>query len=624
MTAFNHPPTPFNHLVGYTVLHTQRWLLWVLALLVFHIQHSAQNNSWGQIPNKSPAPSLLAPHCSTEQQAAYATQPLQALVNEANQLAESQAYLPALCRYWVAQQRDSTNPTLHNNMAVLVFNQAIALQQQASPALSREWLVWASQLQPHNTEPKQALAASYFNEAMALRKSEPEPWSPETFTRISQALQTAQTLYPSLPHTQRALGMTYLQYAVGLQQQSQWAEALTWFKQASQLLPNEPELPALKAQTLVQWAQTLDKNDPQRKALLEEAQATDPEVAPQAKQLLAGKPLQQKSLANSTHDPNLSLAEQVSAVEYALGIHSTTTLSLPERLSQAEKATYGKSKEGSIALRTQRLYHSVLGSGQSVMDSPTELKTTIQTVEGTYLESILTTTEGRVIRWSRFPLSIAIEWPEGWEPNENRADKNNTPKTTWPNLAPTQAEVIDAIHRGINHWVTPLQQLVSVVWTNRPDEADVVIRFKDHYTDRFSLANAQVLPSFSVPKVSQMAKALGIASMLTPGIASLGPQAGAAVLQYRELHKFEQVREESQLVLGQDLITQPQALMVIENICTYEFGQILGLKGISSDPSDSRHPSTPQSNTIKVPSQKDIATLKALYQRPASIVLNIH
>ena len=582
----------------------RRWLLCCLVVVCGSSQAVAAT-----LPAQQQA--LLGASCPVSEAATFQKTPLQALVNEANRLADTQDFLAALCRYQVVVARQPDQPTLVNNWGVLVFNHAMTLQQQHHYEESRQWLTFAQQLQPNHAEPKAAMAASYFYEALWLRN---QPPTEATDALVIERLLQAKALNPNLPNVQRALGMTYLQQGVERSHAGDWPESVALLSKARAELPDHPDIPQVLAQTKLQWAQTLDATDPQRKQLLEEAQALDVDLAPSVKQLLAGKRIANATIGTAADSQ--SLPQKMASVETILGLSPEASATLPQRLATAERTTFGKPKEGPLDVRIHRLHQSLLGVGNTMANSPTQLASPIQTVEGTYLDAILTTTEGRVIRWSRFPLSVAIDWSSDWVKDGQKQ---------WPASMPTKDVLQQTIRNGIQRWVGSTQGFVSVVWTARPAEADVRIVFDDIYEDRFAKADMKVLPNFTVPKASNLAKALGLASMFTPGVASLGPQAGAALLQYQQVKKFDTVQDESRLVLGKNLLTQePNALPKLENTVAYEFGQILGLKGLSDNPADIRHPSTVEELTPKPLSERDIATLRALYQRPASIILNLN
>ncbi|MDH4378609.1 MAG: hypothetical protein QE263_01715 [Vampirovibrionales bacterium] len=580
----------------------RRWVFFCLLFVCFGSQAGA-----APLPPQQQA--LLDSSCPAAEAASYQKTPVQKLVNDANRLADTQDFLAALCRYQVVVARQPHQPTLLNNWGVLVFNHAMTLQQQHRYEESRQWLGLAQQLQPSHAEPKDAVAASYFDEAMWLRN---QPNTEATDALVVHRLLQAKALNPNLPNLKRALGMTYLQQGVERSHAGDWPESVELLSKARIELPDHPDVPQVLAQTKLQWAQTLDATDPQRKMLLEEAQALDVDLAPSVKQLLAGKRIANATLGSASD--NQSLPQKMAAVETILGLSPDASATLPQRLAAAERTTFGKPKDGPLDVRIHRLHQSLLGVGNTMANSPTQLASPIQTVDGTYLDAILTTTEGRVIRWSRFPLSVAVDWPSDWLKDDQKQ---------WPESIPTKEALQHAIRNGIQRWVGGTQGFVSVVWTSRPSEADVRIVFEDTYTDRFAQADMKVLHNFTVPKASNLAKALGLASMFTPGVASLGPQAGAALLQYQQVKKLDTVQNESRLVLGKNRLNANTPAQ-LENTVAYEFGQILGLKGLSEDAADIRHPSTIEQLTPKPLSERDIATLRALYQRPASIILNLN
>jgi predicted Zn-dependent protease len=116
-----------------------------------------------------------------------------------------------------------------------------------------------------------------------------------------------------------------------------------------------------------------------------------------------------------------------------------------------------------------------------------------------------------------------------------------------------------------------------------------------------------------------------LASMFTPGYYGLAPQAVNAMMQYQQAKKLDVLREESEIKQGlsptRDL-TPDAAKLLVQNMAAKEFGHALGLKANSPIQGDLLYPEL-KSDTPQLPSQRDLETLRQLYNRPPNIILNV-
>ena len=301
----------------------------------------------------------------------------------------------------------------------------------------------------------------------------------------------------------------------------------------------------------------------------------------------------------------LSVQEMLLDIENELGLERNPELSLTERLDRAEYTLYGEGKTGPVADRARGLYAALKGtqviSGEGVMPAPMESS------QYSYLEEIFKVTDGKVVRWGKFPLRVYIE-----EPKDN------------PRYQP---EFKQAVLSAMDVWKEKTQDVVSYVEVKNPDAADVRFFWVEQYVDRF--ADPETVPDFyqtySPPKKNHMFRLLQVASMFAPGYFSLAPQAMGAMLQYKQLKKLEVIREESVVNLGLkpvEGLDPEQAQVLIQNMAAQEFGHVLGLKGHSPERGDLMYPEL-RYDTVQVPTRRDLETLRQLYNRPASIVLNV-
>jgi predicted Zn-dependent protease len=124
-----------------------------------------------------------------------------------------------------------------------------------------------------------------------------------------------------------------------------------------------------------------------------------------------------------------------------------------------------------------------------------------------------------------------------------------------------------------------------------------------------------------------MTKALGYAAMFTPGFYSLIPQIAYSASRYQQYKFMALVKQESTIVLGLkgiEKLSEADAEKAIQNMGAHEFGHLLGLKANSPTDSDALSEKTPFTNdTVVLPSDRDIQTLRELYERPPNIILNV-
>jgi predicted Zn-dependent protease len=282
---------------------------------------------------------------------------------------------------------------------------------------------------------------------------------------------------------------------------------------------------------------------------------------------------------------------------------------LKERLEALETQMYGAPKEGTVNLRVKALYASVLGERAPADhgSQPDLVQEPIQTSDHSYLDAIFKTTEGRVIRWNKFPIRVFIA--DGKENNRFK-------------MAYAQA-VIDALEA----WKQSTGGFVSSVLVKNEQAADVIVTWTDTYTDRF--ASMEEVPDYykkyAVPKANPMMRVLQVASMLAPGYFSLAPQAVGAALQYQQVKKLQVLVDESKIQMGlsvTDGLSEEAAKQLVFNMAMHEIGHVVGLKGHSAQEGDVMFPKLGTTSLSK-PSGRDMETLRQLYSRPANLVLNI-
>jgi hypothetical protein len=220
-------------------------------------------------------------------------------------------------------------------------------------------------------------------------------------------------------------------------------------------------------------------------------------------------------------------------------------------------------------------------------------------------------TDGKVIRWGKFPLRVYIETPA----------KDSAASALF------QDDFKEAARQGLSTWKAKTDGFVNYVEIQNPDAADIIVGWADQYVDRF--ADPEKIPplyrNYSPPKRNPLMNVLSVAAALTPGYYSLAPQALNAALQYKLYKRLDALREESKITLGLEPtkgLPQEAARMLVQNMAAKEFGHALGLKGSSNQAGDLLYPEL-RSDVAQLPSPRDLATLQDLYNRPPNIILNV-
>lgn len=590
-------------------------------------QAMAQSSS---LPTFANPDTMAQERCDGLSQASgFASQTTRILVDSANRQAEQKNYLPAICQYRLAVKRLPAEMTLANNLSVLYYNYAIQLQEGAATvetfAQSRQWLLLSQLGQEGKASyrtAQQAIAATYYDQAQTLRQHYSYNQQPVDWLTVRALLQQAKEADPIQAAYGDSLANSYVAEGIDLVKAGDIANGLPLVEKAHQLQPDSVSIQTSLAHVYLRQAQDTPQAD-QRKIWIDKAMAVSqnsPDVVEMARQMEEGHRVRSSDTDGSGHDAGyvaMPITEQIAALEVALGLPDNRSRSIPSRLKVIEKQVYGKVQKGALNQRVETAYGQILGRGQTFRSSaPDLIQQTIQTSEGTYLSQVFKATGGRVIRWAKFPLDVAINAPE-----EGLEQYLST-----QGLDLTNVQVQHALQDGFNRWIGATGEFVSVNWVLSTDNADVVIEFKPSVDDRFAQAGYVVLEDFVVPKRSKLQRALGVASMFAPGAYGLAPQAVAAGIQYRQYQHIKSLKDESTIPLSLDRlqgVPSHIALTRLANMAAYELGHVLGIKANSPNPADLMHPSTVIDTLPRQLSAADLATFKALYERPANIVLNL-
>lgn len=556
---------------------------------------------------------------------------LEALVNQGNLAASKQDYLSAMAAYEKALPLAPADKTLRNNLAVIYANHAVGLQEQKQFEAAFQYLNKAQALITPGSSAAQSIQSSrasvYFAQAMTLKESTAQPTTAD-YQKMRALLEQAIALSPQELAFQKAIAGVYLDEAYQLAIQERYAEAVPLLEKA---LTYDPNNKAVK-QSLANVYLGQGKNDvSNRKSWVDKALAVDnsPTIQQVANRLLAsgqsaassGKPggfaanpneAQSKAPASIS---KLSVNEMIRDMEGQLQITPPEKATINQRLETLEQQVLGQTQTGPLAVRTKTIYSSLMGSsdpvqtGESVDASLTQSPSSDP--ENSYLDEIFKVTDGKVVRWGRFPLRVYFEEPA-----------KDAPTTIL-----YKAEYKTAALKGFEIWKERTGGYVKFLEIKNPQAADIIVNWTEAYTDRF--ADPEKVPdvykNYSPPKRSPLLTVVQMASTFTPGYFSLVPQAAAAGLQYQQYRKLAILQDESNISLGLSptkTLNPEAAQLLIQNMAAKEFGHALGLKGNSSKPGDLLYPEL-RSDVAQAPTVRDLTTLRELYNRPPNIILNV-
>jgi hypothetical protein len=545
---------------------------------------------------------------------AFAAESLEALVNRANVAAEKQDYATAIRLYEQAHRQAPAEKTLKKNLAVLYANYSVSLQEQKKYDEALQTIEKGAALVEPGTRDarsiQEAKASVYFSQAIDLKDKTESPTATD-YERMRALLGQAITLSPNEVAFKKAMAGVYMDQAYQLALQEHFEDARPLLEKA---LEYDSQSKSVR-QSLANVYLGLARNDvAKREEWITKALATEKLRAKSTQS--AGKDGANgfaSSLGGNMSVPKelsqLSVSDMLRDMEAQLELTPAKGASLQDRLEILEKQVLGKTQNGALAARTKTVYVALMGSYTGSLDqsNPRLVQAPAGSSETSYLDEIFKVTDGKVIRWGKFPVRIYFETP-----------KDN------PLFKP---EYKAAALEGFKVWKDRTDGFINFVEIKNPDAADIQVIWTDKYEDRFISADEapSVYKNYTPPKRNPLMTVAQVASMFTPGYFSLAPQAAAAAMQYQQQKKLEVIREESKIKLGLGPVkdASPEAAKwLIHNMAAKEFGHALGLKGSSPKEGDLLYPAL-RSDAPQFPTQRDLTTLRELYNRPPNIILNV-
>lgn len=542
-------------------------------------------------------------------------------VQKANMLAEQGNYAAAIPLYEQAVAKLPANQQLKKNLAVIYTNRAIELQQAQKFDEAEALLKKADNLLPGDHQIQRARAGNAYSRMQQLLAA-----NSTDFATQHRLADQAIALDPAEKAFKSGKASVYMAEAQTLIDQEQLEAAIEKVKQAHSVAPDmEGATRSLVSLSLGVASRTEDKA--KREQYLQQALAADPSAETQRKveQLrkamhpgLIGKLDKGREAAISAVAPGRvvpqTLADMLSDIEKQLSLTGTgpdgKPLPVAQRLEAAERQVYGKVGDGGMSLRAKQLYGDVFGG---VANGATEQNWTgfAQAHGGeTYIEDVFHVTEGKVIRWARFPLRVYIDEPKKVE-----------------HFHPGYIKAVDA---ALAAWKRGSNGFVDFVPVKNKDASDIRILWADTaYEDRFdddSGAKKTNYDALKPPKPSPVSRVLQIASMVTPGYFSLLPQAANAAVNYTMLKQLQVIIDESTLTIGlkqTETMTPEQAQAWVQAVLTHEIGHALGIKGHSHHTEDLMAERPVSQKTPPGPTLRDLNTLREIYSRKADLVLNL-
>lgn len=538
-------------------------------------------------------------------------------IARANQLANNEQFDQAIPIYERVLKAQPDNAQLKRNLIILYVNYGVTLQNQKRYDEAVPLFEKALALNPEDRHARRGLAGNYFNRSMDMREA-----GSTDYAAMRSLIEKAIALNPEEPVFKRAMASVYFDEAIALAYAANYAEAAELLEKALRLQPDDPAIRTslvnmYLAQQQYDKALALD-NSPEMHAKVERLK-NPPETAAQASAGPQGFPaLSAGENKLPRQAAKLNISEMLLDIENQLGIARDTDATLIERIALAEEQVYGEDEaedraEAPLADRVRDLYAGLMGnrSGMVAQSRPDLRQAPAFASEHSYLDKIFEMTDGKVLRWGKFPIRVFIDTPDEEDPE-------------YPLY---KDEYRNAVIRGLDVWKDATGGQITTVVVDDRESADTVFLWGDVFIDRYTVDETlhDTYSDLKVPKPSKLATLLQVAAAFTPGIYGLAPQALSAAMNYRQLKKLEVIREESMIVLGlnplQDL-PPDEALTYLQNMAAEQFGHVLGLKAHSDKPGDLMHPGL-KSDTVQQPTHRDITTLSELYSRPANIILNV-
>jgi predicted Zn-dependent protease/thioredoxin-like negative regulator of GroEL len=559
------------------------------------------------------------------------------LLKKGEMAAQQENYPLAIQQFQQASQIAPGNLSIRRNLTVLYINAGVQAQSRKEYPKAQEYFAKAKPLLPGDTRLQasiqESVAATYFSQAMDLRDVPDPETGHYSYKNVKAMLQKALDILPAQPVFKKAMAGVLMDEAYPLVMDGHLKESVALLEQALAVDSQNQTVKGSLANVYVGLAQ----GDPSQQAVLTKkaleldaspriqeacARLTDPQHAVSLSMLegSSASPASDRTFNRSPNDitpsaprqmTSLSVHQMVSDLEKQLGIQLGANQDLNDRLKVVEKSVYGKQKEGPLAVRSKAVYTDLMGSySGSLAQSNPQLKQASPFGEKeNYLADIFRVTDGKVIRWGKFPLRVyfkpADEKLEGYRPDFKTAVIN-----------------------GFEVWKKATNGFVSMVEIQDPALADITVNWQEDYADRFedSSSNAtQLYKTYTPSRKTRLSQVLQVATMVTPGYFSLAPQALNAAMAYQQYKKVEVIREESSIemgVSGTKALSPEAALILVQNMAAREFGHVLGLKGLSTHPEDLLYPRL-RTDVCQQPSQRDLNTLSSLYNRPPNIILNV-
>ena len=558
--------------------------------------------------------------------AAFGADAIQTLIDQGNAAANREDYATAIPLYEqvVAKLGDRPDAAiLKKNLAVLYVNHGVALQEQHKFADSEKYLDKALAIIPDNANAKEAKAGGLYYQYQEMKNA-----NSTDYAAMRGLLEKAMAINPAETAFKKSLGSSYLQEAYPLAVEEKYAEAAVLLEKGMAYDEQNRALRQSLANVYLGLAQKAPKGTEQDN-WLDKAVAVDNSAhvqeakaailkggdAPTGGTVSKGFGAGGDAQAEAPQDiSKLSVNEMVATMEKQLSIEAPKGATLVERLEKLEDQIQGKPQKGPLALRAKECYTALMGSygGQLNASNVNLVQAPVETSENSYLDEVFKVTEGKVIRWGKFPIRVYVQEPA----------KDSPAYTLY------KPHYKDAALKGLAEWKVRTNGFTNYVVIKNPDAADVVISFENDYVDRF--ADPDKTPAFyknyTPPKRTSLMRVMQVAAMLTPGYFGLAPQAINAGLQYQQAKKLEVVKEESKIKLGLKpaaALDQDRAAILIQNMAAKEFGHVLGLKASSPQQGDLLYPEL-KPDIVQSPSARDLETLKQLYGRPPNIILNVN
>lgn len=215
-----------------------------------------------------------------------------------------------------------------------------------------------------------------------------------------------------------------------------------------------------------------------------------------------------------------------------------------------------------------------------------------------YYDTLMFVCQEKVIRWKKMPLKVFL--PDG----------NNI--TYMP-------EYRKAAIRALDFWKLKTNGIIDYVLVDNPKKANIIVVWQDNFPESEG-EGGQTASAVGYNDTRGLAGNLvSTTGMFMPGYFGYAASLlGALVGGFNNTAKIKSVHMRIGTLPAMKL-KKDSAVKLIETIAAHEYGHAIGISCHSVNPEDLMYRDMPYDGTLKLPSQRDVATIIELYKHDPDI-----